>query len=179
MTLYENWMMGIVARTVPELNFAILPMKKRGGGDAVSFTGGNVWTIPAGAKDREAAWEFIKFMSAEETWLLGANAVKDFNKKNNRPYIPTLTGDKAADQLQIERVYEPIAPKFDDAVKLFPQLLEKSQKIPVATSPVSKQLGDILSNEGVKPALNGERGAKEALDRANEKAQQEVNAFQP
>ena len=179
MTLYENWMMGIIARTVPELNFAVVPMKKRGGGDTVSYTSGNVWTIPTGAKDREAAWEFIKFMSAEETFLIGANGVKDFNKKNNRPYIPTLTAHRNGDKLQIDKVYEPIQPKFDDAVKLFPQLLEKSQKIPTSVSPVSKQLNDILKNEGVKPALGGERGAKEALDRATEKGQQEVNAFQP
>ena len=46
LTLYENWMLGIIARTVPDRNFAVLPMKLRGGSDPISFTSGNVWTVP-------------------------------------------------------------------------------------------------------------------------------------
>jgi multiple sugar transport system substrate-binding protein len=143
----------------------------------VSFTTGNVWAITRDAKDPDAAWEFIKFMCAENTWLLGANATRDYQKKHNRPYIPTLTGDKIADQLQIERLYEPIDPKFDDAVKFFPQLLQQSQPVPTSTSPVANQLNDDLQNVGVKPALNGEKSAKDTLDQANQKAQQDIDAF--
>ena len=178
-TLYENWMMGIIARTVPALNFTIMPMTRRNSKDIISTTGGNAWVITKDAKEPEAAWEFIKFMNDNETWLTGANAVKEFNKKNNRPYVPSLTGNREADKLQIDRVYEPIQPKFDDAVKLFPQILEKSVKVPVASSPVSKQLVDVLNNDGVKPALSGERSAKEALDRATQKGQQEIDSFRP
>ncbi len=179
MTLYENWMLGIIARTVPERNFAVVPIKMRGGADTVSFTSGNAWTVPTGAKERDAAFEFVKFMSAEETFLIGANAVKEDNKKNGRPYVPTLTAHKTADQAQIAKVYEPIQPKFDDAVKLFPKILDVSKKVPTSISPVSKQLNDVLKNEGVKPVLSGERGAKDGLDRATQKAQQEIDAFQP
>jgi multiple sugar transport system substrate-binding protein len=179
MTLYENWMMGIIARTVPERNFVVVPMKMRGGSETISFTTGNAWTIPTGAKDREAAFEFIRFMSAEDTFVIGANAVKEANKKNGRPYVPTLTGHKAGDQAQISKVYEPIQPKFDDAVKLFPKVLETARKIPTSISPVSKQINDLLKNEAIKPALSGERPAKDGLDRANQKAQQEIDAFQP
>ena len=179
LTLYENWMLGIIARTVPERNFVVVPMKMRGGSDPISFTTGNAWTVPTGAKERDAAFEFIKFMSLEETFLIGARATKEYNKQNNRPYVPTLTGHKAADAAQIAQVYEPIQPKFDDAVKLFPQLLERAQKIPTSVSPVSKQINDTLKNEGARPVLSGERSAKEGLDRATQKAQTEVDGFQP
>lgn len=179
LTLYENWMLGIIARTVPERNFVVMPMKMHGGSDPISFTTGNAWTVPTGAKERDAAFEFIKFMSLEETFLIGARATKAYNKQNNRPYVPTLTGHKAADAAQINQVYEPIQPKFDDAVKLFPKLLEQSRKVPTSVSPVSKQINDLLNNEGVKPVLSGERGAKEGLDRATQKAQSEVDGFQP
>ena len=178
-TLYENWMLGIIARVAPDLNFAVLPMTRRNSKDWISTTGGNAWVITSGAKEPEAAWEFIKFMNEDETWLIAENAQKDFQKKNNRPYTPTLTANKRADRLGIDRVYEPIQPKFDDAIRLFPQLLEKSQKSPVSTSPVSKQLTDVLKNEGVKPAFEGERSAKEALDRATQRGQTEVDSFRP
>lgn len=179
MTLYENWMLGIIARTVPDCNFVVMPMKKRGGSDSLSFTSGNVWTVPTGAKERDAAFEFIKFMSAEETFLIGANAVKADAKKNNKPYVPTLTAHKAADQAQITTLYESIQPKFDDAVKLFPKVLESSQRIPTGSSPVSKQINDILNNEGIKPVISGARPAKDGLDQANQKAQTEIDGFQP
>lgn len=177
MTLYENWMLGIIARVAPDLNFTVVPVKKRGGSDPISFTTGSAWAITASAKDADAAWEFVKFMNDPNTWMIGASATKDNQKKNNKPYIPALTGDKAVDQMQIEKLYEPIAPKFDSAVKLFPQLLDKSLQSPISSSPVSKQLDDDLGNEGVKPMLSGERSAKDALDRANEKAQRDIDSF--
>jgi len=177
MTLYENWMLGIIARVAPDLNFTVLPVKKRGGSAPISFTTGNAWTITANAKEPDAAWEFIKFMNDLNTWQIGANAVKEYQKKNGKPYIPTLTGDKAADQMQINTVYEPIAPKFDSAVKLMPQLLDTSLQSPISASPVSRLLDDDLGNEGTKPALSGDKSAKEALDRANDKAQKDIDTF--
>jgi len=105
--------------------------------------------------------------------------VKAYRKQNGKPYTPTLTGDREADRLTIEQVYEPISPAFDSAVKLFPQLLEQSVKLPVATSPVSKQLVDTLRDQGAKPALNGDKSAKDALDAANRAAQDAINSFQP
>lgn len=177
MIAYENWMMGIVAATTPDLNFAVLPVKERGGDGLVSFTGGFSWAIPTDAGDPEAAWEFIKFINADETWLIGANAVKAARQAENKPYIPTLTANKAADQLQIEQVYAPISPNFDAAVALFPQLLEQSTTRPVSESPVGGQLSDILRDEGVLPALRGDMSPEDALKQADGTAQDAIDSF--
>ena len=179
MTLYENWMLGIIARTVPDLNFAVLPMKQRGGQAPTSFTGGRAWYIPRQAKDPEAAWEFIKFMHTDDTWRIGANAVKQARREAGQPYIPSLTGSKTADQLQIFEVYEPIAPKFDQAVQLFPQLLEQSGNRPISRSPVGTQLHDVMTNQAVLPALRGEKAPQEALTQADQAAQAAIDAFAP
>ena len=160
----------------------LAPRKRNGGSsDWLTYTGGNAWTITSGAKDTDAAWEFIKFMCEETTWAIGAQGVKDFNKKQSppRPYVPSLTGDKIADQLQIDRFYEPIAAKFDDAVKLWPQILDKSVKVPVSGSPVSKQLTDDLNNLGVKPAFESGQNPQAALTAANQKAQADIDSFRP
>ncbi len=181
MTLYENFVLGIIATIKADLDFSVLPVRKRGGGpnDWTGFTTGQAWTITQGAKDPEAAWEFIKFMSSLDTWLYGENGVKEYRKRNNGIYTPTLTGDRVADREIIQRIYEPLSPRLDEAVRLLPRVLEQSVKIPVSTLPVNKQLVDTLNNEGVKPALNGERSAKDALDRATRRAQQELDSFQP
>ncbi len=179
LSVYENWMMGIIARVAPELNFAVLPVKPRGGDGLTSFAGGRAWAIPKGAKDPDAAWEYIKFMHTDETWLIGANAVKAARKEAGQPYLPSLTGSKTADQAQIDQVYEPIDPKFDNAVKLFPQILAASPNREIASSPVGKQLDDIMQQDGVLPALRGEKPAAEVLETANQNAQDAINAFLP
>src|SRR5699024_10565893 len=86
-----------------------------------------------------------------------------------------LTGHREADQRQIEELYEPINDAFDHAVELFPALLEESHYRDIARSPVAGQLDPIMIDEGVVPALNGERSAEEALDEANQAAQDEID----
>ncbi len=181
-SLYEQWMMsGPIASVAPDLNFVVMPVRENGSGAdgrMVSFVGGNSWCIPAGAKNPEAAWEYIKFLHTDDTWMIGAQGVKDLRtEQGDRPYIPSLTGSMTADQLQIEQLYEPVASPFDDAVNLFPQILEQSQNREIGKSPVAGQLDDIMASEGVEPALRGQMSAQESLDQANQSAQDAIDSF--
>ena len=177
MTMYENWMLGILARVSPDLNFQVLPVKQRGGEGLVSFTGGPAWTIPNGAKDPEAAFEFISFMAQVDTWMVGANAVKAARETEGAPYIPTLTGNTVADQRQIDELYTSLGGPFDEAVQLFPQLLEQSFSLPVAKSPAGAQINDVLDTDGVKPALRGEQPAADALEAAQQGAEDAIDSL--
>jgi len=176
MTVYESWMLGIVARVAPDLAFQVLPMLPKGGGDPFSTTSGNAWAIPQGAGDTEAAQVFIEFMNRDDTWMIGAKAVKENKVQNNQPYIPTLTGKPSADQAQIDQFYESIAKPFDDAVKLFPQILTTAQVRPISSSPVGKQYDDILK-EAAQSALRKEKSAEDALNDANDKAKDALSEF--
>ncbi len=168
---YENWMLGIVARVAPDLNFRVYPILERGGTTPVSYSGGSAWCIPKNAKDPDAAWAFIDFMNRLDTWRAGAAGVKKYQQDQGRPYVPSLTGSKTADQMQIDEYYEPIAEQFDAAVKLWPEILQDSFPIPVSKTPVSSQLIDIMQQEGVLPALSGDKSPQDALSAANKDAQ--------
>jgi len=176
MTMYENWMLGIVARVTPQMNLTVIPIKQRGGTGDVSFTGGPAWMIPKGAKDAEAAFELIKFLCKPETWMIGAKAVKDARVADNAPYIPSLSGNSAVDQMQIDQLYESLGGPFDAAVKLFPQLLQESFSLPTAKSPVGNQIADALQNDGVLPALSGDKSAEDALKDADQAAEDAVQS---
>src|SRR5215211_5470337 len=178
LTVYENWMLGIVARVAPDLNFKVVPILAKGDPNRmVSFSGGPAWSIPNGANDPEAAWEFIKFMDDINTWRIAAQGVKEFQQSQGRPYTPSLTGNAQADQMQIDEFYEPIAPNLDEAVNLWPQILQQSSIRPIAKSPASQQLDDVMRQDGVMPALRKEKSPEDALKTADQNAQDAIDSL--
>ncbi len=180
MTMYESWMLGIVASVAPDLNFAVLPIRQRGSGPdgpEVSFAAGRAWSIPEGASDPEAAWHFISQMHTLDTWMIGAQARKEAAQSEGGNYIPALTGHIEADQRQIEELYDPISENVDAAVRLFPELLAASTNRPNSASPASAQLEDIMNEVAILPALRGETTPEDALSQANEDAQEAIEEF--
>lgn len=176
---YEQWMLSAgVATIAPEMNFSILPVRERGSGPdgpMETFSGGNGWYITTGARNVDAAWEFIKYLHTVDTWMVGARAVKQYREETDAVYFPSLTGNMEADQRQIEELYEPINEAFDAAVELFPQLVEISNYRQIANSVVGGQLDQIMMNEGVVPALEGNLSPEEALEQADAIAQEEID----
>jgi len=178
MTMYENWMLGIVARVAPDLNFQVSPIQPNGKpGTSVSYAGGSAWCIPNGAKDPEAAWQFIQFMDSTDTWRIGAQGVKTYQESQGKPYIPSLTANPTADQLQIDEFYTTLGNQFDTAVQLWPQILQQSFIRPISKSPVGAQLDDAMQQQGVLPALRKESDPSDALSNANSEAQAAIDSM--
>ncbi|HEV2129263.1 MAG TPA: extracellular solute-binding protein [Thermomicrobiales bacterium] len=179
MAMYEQWMLSAAVATIdPDMNFWILPIRERGSGPdgpMVTFSGGNAWYITSGAQNPDAAWEFIKFLHTVDTWMIGARAVKTLREDTNAVYFPSLTGNIEADRRQIEELYEPVNEAFDHAVELFPTLVEASTFRQIANSTVAGQLDQIMMDEGVIPALSGERSPQEALEEADAAAQEAID----
>jgi len=178
MTVYESWMLGIIASVAPKLNFTLLPLKKNGQNAIYSTQTGSVWAIPVGSPNPEAAWTFIQYMNLTSTWMTGATVKKQYLHSKGGPYIPDLTGNKVADQMELSQLYESIAPHFDAAVKLWPEIIANSAATQISHSPVNNQLSDLMNAEGVLPALRKEASPKDALDKANQDAQDAIDSFQ-
>jgi multiple sugar transport system substrate-binding protein len=179
MAMYEQWMLSAAVATIsPDMNFTILPIRERGSGadgPMVTFSGGNAWYITSGAQNVDAAWEFIKYLHTVDTWMVGARARKAYQQEQGAVYFPSLSGNKIADQRQIEELYEPINEAFDAAVELFPALVEVSNYRQIARSVVGGQLDQIMQTEGVTPALAGDLSPQEALEQADTIAQEEID----
>jgi multiple sugar transport system substrate-binding protein len=181
MSVYEQWMLSAAIATVsPDMNFRLLPIRERGSGPdgpIATYSGGNGWYITSGAKNPDAAWEYIKFLHTDETWKIGADAVKALRQEQGNPYFPSLTGKPAVDQMQIDELYEPVGEAFDAAVELLPQLLEGSRQRELYRSPVGGQLEDIMLEDAIKPAMSGSAEPQDALDTANQNAQDAIDMF--
>jgi len=178
MTVYENWMLGIIARVTPQMNFRVFPIHAKGDPNRiVSFSGGPAWCIPNGAKDPEAAWEFIKFMDDLNTWRIASEGTKKARQDAGQVYTPSLTGNLQADQMQIDEFYESISPNVDEAVNLWPTILQSSSIRPIAKSPASQQLDDIMRQDGVMPALRKDSSPEDALKTADQNAQDAIDSL--
>lgn len=116
-------------------------------------------------------------MHSDETWQIGANAVKEAREAEGRPYFPSFTGRISADEYQREELYESMSDAFDEAVEVFGQIAEVSRNREISRSPVAGQLVDILRQDGVEPALGGSLSAEDALDQANTAAQDAIDMF--
>jgi multiple sugar transport system substrate-binding protein len=174
-TLFESWLLGIVAGGDPDHQFAVTPFKGKDG-QVYSITGGNSWAIPKGAKNKEAAWEWISYFSSPAIWVETSQTIKQRRQENQELYTPALTASQTANQLLMEQVFEPTEnDSVNQAIGLFPTLLGANRQ--AAASPVLKEINDILSNTVIKPALNGEKSPADALKDGQEKAQGALDDF--
>lgn len=175
MTPFESWLLGIIAEGDPDHQFTVVPFRGKDG-QAYSITGGQSWAIPKGAKNKEAAWEWISYFSSPTIWVQTSQTIKQQLEDQGTSYVPSLTASKTANELLRDRVFTGTGQEsFDNAVKLFPDLLDANKQ--AAVSPVLKEINDIVINTVAKPALNGEKSAEEALKEGQQKAQQALDDF--
>ena len=174
-TLFESWLLGIVASGDPAHQFTVTPFKGKDG-QVYSITGGNSWAIPKGAKNKEAAWEWISYFSSPAIWLETSQTIRDRQQSEQKLYTPALTANQTANQLLLDQVFAPTENEsVNQAIQLYPTLLEANRQ--AAASPVLKEINDILSNTVVKPALSEEKSPADALKEGQEKAQAALDDF--
>jgi hypothetical protein len=65
----------------------------------------------------------------------------------------------------------------DEAVNLWPRILQQSSIRPIAKSPASQQLDDIMRQDGVMPALRKDESPEDALKTADQNAQDAIDSL--
>lgn len=61
-----NAKMSVINKFKPDLNYDVAPIPTPTGKDFTTWSGGWSLIMPKGAKNQEAAWEFMKFVAGEE-----------------------------------------------------------------------------------------------------------------
>ena len=167
--LFEQWYVGVLGDVSPDVDITVRPFTSHEDGDEVSYANGLAWAIPKGAGDPNAAFEFMKFMTATDTWVAAAEASKKDIESQGGVYTGTYTANDEADRRIFEEVYEPTGNEaFDDAVKV---ILE-AQEVAVSTPPSAA--GEEVKRaweDGANKVLLGELSAEEAMTEADEAAQ--------
>ncbi|MBS4200518.1 ABC transporter substrate-binding protein [Bacillus sp. FJAT-49732] len=141
-----NWTISGINKFKPDLNYGVTPIPTPTGTDFTTWSGGHAFIIPKGAKNTEAAWEFLKYFGGPE----GAKA-----------YYEKLDGSLSVQPA----VNEELGRANDPMLKEFIDILPNSHHRPVISE------GQLLWNELASATENSTRGKgtpKENLDKATE-----------
>ncbi len=147
----------------------------REGRPPMSWIGGWCYAIPTASRNREAAWELIRFLASPRARSIVAESQRLAAQSQGRTFIPTQSAHRAVNERNFEKyVYSnpSIDPKLKDAVRVFNALVPDSRFRPA--TPV----GQMLFNETLsasEAANYGAASAQAALDRAASNAQRELD----
>ncbi len=73
-----NWSVAVIEKFNPDLNYGVFPVPTPTGTDYNTWSGGWSVVMPKGAKEKEAAWEFMKFFGDEDGQRIFSEISRDF-----------------------------------------------------------------------------------------------------
>ncbi|MFN4244443.1 MAG: extracellular solute-binding protein [Tepidisphaerales bacterium] len=175
------WQIGNMTNFGRDLNFGIAPpprpkeILERDGN--MSWTGGWSYAIPSTARNKEAAWEFIRFMVSPEAIKIRFEAERANAEAQGQTFIPPQDPQPEINRWAYATYIEgnrQLPEKFADAVRAFNALLPVSRFRPV--TPV----GQLLWQEHVtqtENALYGKLTPQQALDEGTAIVQRALDRF--
>ncbi|MCC6403302.1 MAG: extracellular solute-binding protein [Fimbriimonadaceae bacterium] len=185
MVVDGDWTIPGIARFAPRLDFGTAPApvpddrfyhrgRFRNERDRfVTWTGGFAWCIPRGARNREAAWRFIKFVTSGHGREIRLEKQAELNAARGVPTLPSISAHIATNRLALER-YVPAEGNLGDAVRTHVSLMSVARTRPVTYA------GQLLWDEQVRATEEAIRGGvtpQEALDAAQARVQRRLNEF--
>ncbi|MBS1723139.1 MAG: extracellular solute-binding protein [Armatimonadetes bacterium] len=184
MKIDGDWIMMSLSRYAPDLDFGVAPppvpddrYNKKGAfanekDTFVTWIGGFSYAIPAGAKNVEGAWRFIKFFTSTEARLIEARAQANYERSRGRVHIPRIQGQREANAAYLKE-FTPKNPNFAAALAMHVKLADVGRIRPPT------MVGQTLWSEHVKAletACKLEKSPKDALLISQAAVQRDLDA---
>jgi multiple sugar transport system substrate-binding protein len=170
----EQWYLNVLANDTPDEEISFQPFKDRQGNN-ISLSGGGSLAIPASAKNKEAACEFIKTMTLPETWFAAAEVRAEKRAADGEAFTGVYSGNRAADELIFgQLVTEESAGGFYEGVQLVQQVADQAYSLPPI--PAAREF-DRIWRAAVERAYGGTPAA-EVLAQADQEAQDAIDSAQ-
>ena len=168
------WVLSGLAIYGRDLNFGVAPnplpdseiqrCRSEGREPMLSWSGGWAYAIPSTAKNKEAGWQFIKFLTSDRAFRIVAENSRLVAEFQGRLFVPAQQPVKSLNE-EFYRTYvmqnDRLPQRFKDGFRTFNDLLPYSRFRPV--TPV----GQLLWNEhpnAMEDALLGTKTPKDSLD---------------
>jgi multiple sugar transport system substrate-binding protein len=168
----EDWYYNVLASTAPQVRITGKPFLGRAG-QPLDWATGSAWAIPKGAKHPQLACEWAKAMTETSTWLAAARARLAGAEKSGRPFTGLYTANRVADEKIFAKLYKPVSPDYDKAVKTVLKVQDHSFALPASPA------GGAFQNawmDAVNRVLAGRQTPAQALTQAQREAQAAIDA---
>jgi len=167
-----NWVLNVIARYKPDLDFGVAPAPVPEGRPYITWSGGFSLVMPVGVEHREEAWEYIKWMASLDAARIHAAAVKKSHEERGIPlFVPGMNARRSV-TARIVQEFAPDIPKYQKALKMFMDLMEVSKFRPV--TPVGQELWD-QHVRAFELATYHKMSPKEALDAGTREVQKTLD----
>jgi hypothetical protein len=175
------WIMESLARFGLDLDFGLAapPMpadELAKGRSPISWVGGWAYAIPSTAKEKDGAWELMRFLVSRRSLRIVAASSEHSAAAQGQLYMPRQNPNREHNEwLHQTRIEDnPALPrKFKDAMRVFNDLLETSRYRPV--TPVGQKLWN-AQIWAMEDAIFGKKTAQEALDYYTAIVQRDLDA---
>ncbi|MCU0316137.1 MAG: extracellular solute-binding protein [Fimbriimonadaceae bacterium] len=163
MFISGDWEIRGMARWAPQLQLGAAPAPvpddryfRRGAfanepDQFVTWAGGYSWAIPSGAKNREAGWRWIKWVTSTEGRLLAMKGQAEYERSEGRRFIPGVDSQIKTNQEAI-RLFASGDSVFEQAFRMHVSLMPNARMRPPTFA------SQVLWNEHVRAADQAMRG---------------------
>jgi ABC-type sugar transport system permease subunit len=172
------WNVSVVANYGRDMNFGVAPPPRPADKLAegpMSWCGGWALAIPTTSKNKDAAWEFIRFLSSDRAYKIQMESDRQTAESLGRTYIPLQYPLPSINEYAMNTYVlgNPDVPRrFQIAMRQFNDLLPVSRFRPI--TPV----GQVLWNEQInamETALYHRMSPQEALNRGQDIVQRDLD----
>ena len=171
----EQWYLNVLANNTPDEKISFAAFKDKQGNN-VSMSGGSAWVIPASAKNKDAACEFMRVITLPDSWYAAAKVRADKRAADGEAFTGVYTGNKLADEKIFgELVNEQTAGAYYPGVQLTQETADTAFSMPA--NPAAEEFTRIWQAAVVK-VLNEGADAAQTLAQADQEAQDAIDAAQ-
>jgi multiple sugar transport system substrate-binding protein len=164
----EQWYLDVLSELSPDVDITVKPFNDRQGNPITQNIGG-AFVIPESSANKEAGFEFARFMTSAEAWTIAAQAKKDVRAEQKRPFIGIYVANQQAMDQIFSQVWEPGDNEaYNNAVEVI-----RSAQANTAVTPANGAAAEFRRayEDAVSAVLNDGTSAAEALATADEEAQ--------
>jgi multiple sugar transport system substrate-binding protein len=173
MMLTEQFLVTSMAGTSPDADITVLPFRDRQG-NPINYVGGNAWVIPKGARHPDVACQWIKTMTATDTWIAAAKARAAKRAQEGKAYPGTFTANSKADQTIFSQVVKPSGHRpYDEATRTILSVQDKGFIVP--QSPAASEFRTAWLDAATR-VMQGRQDPRSALAQAQQEAVKAVQA---
>jgi multiple sugar transport system substrate-binding protein len=171
----EQWYLNVLANNTPDEKISFAPFKDRQGNN-VSLSGGSAWVIPASARNKDAACEFMRVVTLPDTWYAAAKVRADKRAADGEAFTGVYTGNKLADERIFgELVTEETAGAYYPGVQVVLETADTAYSLPANAA--AEEFTRIWQAAVVKVVTEGANAA-ETLAQADQEAQDAIDSAQ-